>query len=113
MRRPSYCDEKMTALPPCLLGGVAITRSVGCQSIAHGHPLLFMSRTREREGYEGAAEQTDSQQAHDWQVACDVKSDEHRCHRKAEEARRKAMMFVCLVNVQTEDALPVFNFHFI
>ncbi|CAN7949275.1 unnamed protein product [Ixodes pacificus] len=72
--------------------------------------MLFKSRRRQRKGSEGAAEQMDRQQARHWQVACDVTSDKHRGHRKAEEARRKA---VSLVHVQTEDGLPNFDFHFI
>lgn len=53
---------------------------------------IHKSPKQEREGYEGEAEQVDGQQAHHWQAACDAKSDKHRRHREAEEARRKAGM---------------------
>lgn len=35
----------------------------------------------------------DRQQAHHWQFSCDIKSGKHRGHRRAEEARRKIVVF--------------------
>ncbi|KAG0443950.1 hypothetical protein HPB47_014352 [Ixodes persulcatus] len=45
----------------------------------------------------------DRRKAHDWQVTCDVKSDEHRRRRKAEEARTKALMFAWCMSKQMAD----------
>ncbi|KAM7285082.1 hypothetical protein ISCGN_032056 [Ixodes scapularis] len=74
--------------------------------------LLFKSRKREREGYEGPAEQMGGPQAYHWQVASDVKSDEHQSHKKIRGGEEESRD-VGLVYVQTGDELPGIIFHFI
>lgn len=83
------------------------------------------SRKREKKVYEGQEakphrpsshgshnwrSRTD-EQAHHWQVACDVSSDEHQRNRKAEEARRKAVPLAWLTSKLKTSANS--NIHFV